>query len=263
MNIHHHHHHHHPTYRDGRRVTDAVLVPIILNTYGAVGDKATEFFNALAGAKAKRIIEEISMLSVLLSAEMILQSHAPSNLSNLLQLPQPTEPGPEQVVQPPESQAELIVQDSENDAKSVEKDENGFLRPDLRGEVQGNKVECLGCSNDKKKVCLSADCWSWNRHVQRKHLQQPASQQDAKPVEPAPHPAAHPAAQPAEPAAQQAARPVEPATHSAAHSAAKQAAPAAQPAAQPAPKKRPKQPAQQRVSQDKLHHFINVVVIVR
>ena len=244
-----------PTHRDGRRVTDAVLVPIILNTYGAVGDKATEFFNALAGAKAKRIIEEISMLSVLLSAEMILQSHAPSNLSNLLQLPQPAEPGPAQVAQPPESQVEQIVQHSENDAKSVEKDENGFLRPDLRGEVQGNKVECLGCSNDKKKVPLNADCWSWNRHVRRKHLQQPASQQDAEPVEPAPHPAAHPAAQPAEPAAQQAARPVEPATHSAAHSAAKQVEPAAQPAAQPAPRKRPKQPARQRVPQDELPPF--------
>ena len=95
--------------------------------------------------------------------------------------------------------------------------------------------------------------------MQPKHLQQPASQQDAEPVEPAPHPAAHSAAhsaaQPAEPAAQQAARPVEPAAHSATHSAAKQVEPAAQPAAQPAPRKRPKQPARQRVPQDELPPF--------
>ena len=32
-----------PMQKNGQRVTDAVLVPIILNTYGAVGDKAAEF----------------------------------------------------------------------------------------------------------------------------------------------------------------------------------------------------------------------------
>ena len=32
-----------PTQKDGQRITDAVLVPIILNTYGAVGEKAIKF----------------------------------------------------------------------------------------------------------------------------------------------------------------------------------------------------------------------------
>ena len=75
--------------RNGQRVTDAALVPIILNTFGAVGEKATEFLYAVAGSEAKRIIDELSLLAVLLSAEMILQSHAPSNLSNLLSPPSP------------------------------------------------------------------------------------------------------------------------------------------------------------------------------
>ena len=57
--------------RNGQRVTDAVLVAIILNTYGAVGDKVAEFLYAVAGVEAKRIIDEISMLAVLLSAEII------------------------------------------------------------------------------------------------------------------------------------------------------------------------------------------------
>ena len=78
-----------PTQKDGQRITDAVLVPIILNTYGAVGEKAIEFLYAVAGAKAKGIVDEISMFAVLLSADMILQSHAPSNLSNLTSLPSP------------------------------------------------------------------------------------------------------------------------------------------------------------------------------
>ena len=33
-----------PVQKDGQRVTDATLVPIILNTFGAVGEKAAEFF---------------------------------------------------------------------------------------------------------------------------------------------------------------------------------------------------------------------------
>ena len=47
-----------PLYRDGQRVTDAALVPIILNTYGGVGTKAIEFLYAVAGSKAKEIIDE-------------------------------------------------------------------------------------------------------------------------------------------------------------------------------------------------------------
>ena len=76
-----------------------MLVPIILNTYGAVGEKAIEFLYAVAGAKAKGIVDEISMLAVLLSADMILQSHAPSNLSKLTSLPSPAKQAAEPVEQ--------------------------------------------------------------------------------------------------------------------------------------------------------------------
>ena len=81
-----------PMQKDGQRVTDATLVPIILNTFGAVGEKAVEFLYAVAGSEAKRIIDEISLLAVMLSAEMILASHAPSNLANLLPLAQAARP---------------------------------------------------------------------------------------------------------------------------------------------------------------------------
>ena len=163
-----------PLHKDGRRVTDAALVPIILNTFGAVGDKAAEFFYSLAGAKAKGICDEISLLSVFQSAEMILQSHAPSNLSNLLSISKRSEKvfdahadlnvrAGEQSFQPT---AQLAEKDVENSAES------GFLRPDLRGEVKGNQVQCLGCSTQTKKVFRAALAWNWNRHVKLKHCPQ-------------------------------------------------------------------------------------------
>jgi len=130
-----------------------------LNTYGAVGEKAIEFLYAVAGAKAKGIVDEISMLAVLLSADMILQSHAPSNLSNLTCLPSPAKQAAELVEQP-------AVRGQEEE---VEKDEAGFLRPELRGEVRGNQVECLGCSTEGKKIFRCGILWNWNRHVQLKH----------------------------------------------------------------------------------------------
>ena len=145
-----------------------MLVPIILNTYGAVGEKAIEFLYAVAGAKAKGIVDEISMLAVLLSADMILQSHAPSNLSNLTSLPSPAKQAAEPVEQP-------AVRGQEEE---VEKDEAGFLRPELRGEVRGNQVECLGCSTEGKKIFRCGILWNWNRHVQLKHnknVAQPAA----------------------------------------------------------------------------------------
>ena len=77
----------------------------------------------MAGAKAKGIVDEISMLAVLLSADMILQSHAPSNLANLTSLPSPAKQAAEPVEQP-------AVRGQEEE---VEKDEAGFLRPELRG----------------------------------------------------------------------------------------------------------------------------------
>ena len=172
--------------RNGQRVTDAVLVPIILNTYGAVGEKAAEFFYAVAGVEAKRIIDEISMLAVLLSAEMILQSHAPSNLSNLVSLPNSSAPAADPGAQPDVGEGE----------KGTERDEAGFLRPELRGETEGSRVECLACSSSAgKKVFTTAARWNWNRHVQLKHKPPLASGQDTEPaVEPVAEPAAEPAA---------------------------------------------------------------------
>ena len=64
------------------------------------------------------------MLAVLLSADMILQSHAPSNLANLASLPSPAKQATE-----PDEQPAVREQEEE-----VEKDEAGFLRPELRGE---------------------------------------------------------------------------------------------------------------------------------
>ena len=160
-----------PMHKDGQRVTDAALVPIILNTFGGVGEKATEFLYAVAGSEAKRIIEEISMLAVLLSAEMILQSHAPSNLSNLLSLSNPSGPAAEPVEQPDAGEGE---------GEEIDKDEAGFLRPELRGESKGSTIECLGCSCSGKQFFTTAARWNWNRHVMLKHKPQPASGQDAE-----------------------------------------------------------------------------------
>ena len=154
-----------PTHKNGQRVTDAALVPIILNTFGAIGDKATEFLYAVAGAEAKRICDEISLLSVFLSADMILQSHAPSNLSNLLLQ------NSQHHMQPAEQQLEVERTVSE---------ENGFLRPDLRGEVKGDKVQCTACACVMKNAFFTASLWHWNRHVQRKHTNhvQPEQEKD-------------------------------------------------------------------------------------
>ena len=41
-----------PIHRDGQRVTEAALIPVILNTYGAIGEKAVEFLHAVAGKEA-------------------------------------------------------------------------------------------------------------------------------------------------------------------------------------------------------------------
>ena len=152
-----------PMQKDGQRVTDATLVPIILNTFGAVGEKATEFLFAIAGSEAKRIIDEISFLAVFLSAEMILSSHSPSNLANLLPLAQAAERKEEVagVEQPLDVCKEID--------EETEKDECRFLRPDLRGEVQGNQVECLGCSSENKRVFRCGILWNWNRHVKAMH----------------------------------------------------------------------------------------------
>ena len=172
--------------KDGQRVTDAVLVPIILNTFGAVGEKATEFFYAVAGAEAKRISNEISLLSVFQSAEMILQSHAPSNLSNLISRAQQValQSASQPAAEPAADQAAQSTQEE------GEKDEKGFLRSDLRGEIQGAKVQCLGCSTEGKKVFRTAALWNWNLHVQRVHPKAAAAQPEHSE-------GAQPAAQPA------------------------------------------------------------------
>ena len=120
------------------------------------------------------------MLSVLLSAEMILQSHAPSNLSNLLSLPSPAESPSEST----NGKVCKLIEHGDRDVKEREKDENGFLRPDLRGEIKGHSVECLGCSTETKRFWTTAARWNWNRHIDLKHSSKAASQQ-AAPSDPA------------------------------------------------------------------------------
>jgi len=174
-------------HRNGQRVTDAALVPVILNTYGAVGEKASEFLFVVVGNEAKRIINEISLLAVLQSAEMILQSHAPSNLPNLLSIARSA-----QLASPP-----AVEQSDQSKGEDEGKDEGGFLRPDLRGEIQDKKVKCLGCSTESKNVFRIATLWNWNRHVQLVHSEasqqaaEPAAQQDTQPaIEPGVQPVA-------------------------------------------------------------------------
>ena len=99
---------------------------------------------------------------------MILQSHTPSTLANLTSLLSPAKQATE-----PDEQPAVREQEEE-----VEKDEAGFLRPELRGEVRGNQVECLGCSTEGKKIFRCGILWNWNRHVQLKHnknVAQPAA----------------------------------------------------------------------------------------
>ena len=113
---------------------------------------------------------------------MILQSHAPSNLSNLI--------APAQAAQQSASQpaAELSADQAAQPAlKEGEKDEGGFLRPDLRGDIQGAKVQCLGCSTESKQVFRTAALSNWNLHCQRMHtkaaatpLESQAAQQDSQ-----------------------------------------------------------------------------------
>ncbi len=40
-----------PTHKDGRRLTNATIVPIVVNTFGAVGEKAQYFFQPLGNAR--------------------------------------------------------------------------------------------------------------------------------------------------------------------------------------------------------------------
>ena len=98
---------------------------------------------------------------------MILMSHAPSNLPNILPAKPAASPQP---VEKPAAERE------------GGKDENGFLRSDLRGEIKDKKVECLGCSTGDKKFFHTAASWYWNRHVQRVHMQPQTGEADVSPV---------------------------------------------------------------------------------
>ena len=106
------------------------------------------------------------MLAVLLSADTILMSHAPPNLPNLLPAKPAASPQP---VEKPAAERE------------GGKDENGFLRSDLRGEIRDNKVGFLGCSTGDKTSFQTAASWYWNRHVQRVHVQPQIGEADVSP----------------------------------------------------------------------------------
>ena len=68
-----------PTHQDGRRLTNAIIVPIVVNTFGAVGEKAQEFFKSV-GSRASELVDLVSMMGVYGSAEKVLLIHSPSKM---------------------------------------------------------------------------------------------------------------------------------------------------------------------------------------
>ena len=68
-----------PTHQDGRRLTNAVIVPIVVNTFGAVGEKAQEFFKSV-GTRANDLVNLVSMMGVYGSAENVLLVHSRSKM---------------------------------------------------------------------------------------------------------------------------------------------------------------------------------------
>ena len=69
-----------PTHQDGRRLTNAKIVPIVVNTFGAVGVKAQEYFK-LIGSHANELINLVSVMGVYGSAEKVLLIHSPSKMA--------------------------------------------------------------------------------------------------------------------------------------------------------------------------------------
>ena len=57
-----------PTHQDGRRLNNAAIVPIVVNTFGAVREKAREFFKSI-GKSARELVELVSVMGVYGSAE--------------------------------------------------------------------------------------------------------------------------------------------------------------------------------------------------
>ena len=68
-----------PTHQDGRRLTNATIVPIVVNTFGAVGEKAQEFFQSV-GSRAKELVDLVSVMGVYGSAEKVLFIHSPAKI---------------------------------------------------------------------------------------------------------------------------------------------------------------------------------------
>ena len=60
-------------------MTNAVIVPIVVNTFGAVGEKAQEFFKSV-GTRANDLVDLVSMMGVYGSAEKVLLVHSPSKM---------------------------------------------------------------------------------------------------------------------------------------------------------------------------------------
>ena len=68
-----------PTHQDGRRLTNATIVPIVVNTFGAIAEKAHEFFKSL-GKSARELVELVSAMGVYGSAEKVLSIHSPAKI---------------------------------------------------------------------------------------------------------------------------------------------------------------------------------------
>ena len=78
------------------------------------------------------------------------------------------------------SQHHLQPAEQQLEVERTVSEEDGFLRPDLRGEVKGDKVQCTACACVMENAFFTASLWHWNRHVQRKHtnLVQPEQEKD-------------------------------------------------------------------------------------
>ena len=108
-------------------------------------------------------------MAVLLSAEMILFSHTPSNMNicNLVNQGKIAEVSvPPQEVHVPEAD---VLPNSQDSQLSSESQQSSVLREDLQGEIRDGKVVCLGCSCEAKNVWKSFCTKHWNRHVRAVH----------------------------------------------------------------------------------------------
>ena len=122
-------------------MTNAIIVPIVVNTFGAVGEKAQEFFKSV-GSRASELVDLVSMMGVYGSAEKVLLTHSPSKMLAASAAAQAggayaaprAEVGGAGEVRPPRARAK---------AKAAPKHRAGkFAAPNLQNTVAAKKKAC-------------------------------------------------------------------------------------------------------------------------